>query len=173
VDVELVLSCASAAPDGAVRNAALLLMAVLGQVAPKDVLEHVLRVCVCVLGGMSRAPCLLSCCASVHLWSCMVGFSRLVYHTVSMVHSYVSGWAFWCVLVLMHVVRCCTQRQSWGLSRGLYSYPLSQFLITMLSQFIVTMRLSAPALALLNHHQLHGCFVWLSIPICVYSTVQS
>jgi hypothetical protein len=44
VDVDLVLSCASAAPDGAVRNAALLLMAALAQLAPEDVLEHVLKV---------------------------------------------------------------------------------------------------------------------------------
>jgi len=45
IDVNLVLSCASAAPDGAVRNAALLLMAALGQLSPGDVLEHVLKVC--------------------------------------------------------------------------------------------------------------------------------
>jgi hypothetical protein len=44
IDADLVLSCASAAPDGAVRNAALLLMAVLAQLSPQDVLDHVLKV---------------------------------------------------------------------------------------------------------------------------------
>eukprot|EP00775_Hariotina_reticulata_P011838 gene11838-11982_t len=43
VDAELVLSCASAAPDGAVRNAALQLLTVLAQVAPQDMLAHVLQ----------------------------------------------------------------------------------------------------------------------------------
>ncbi|KAF6260626.1 hypothetical protein COO60DRAFT_1700230 [Scenedesmus sp. NREL 46B-D3] len=43
IDASLVLSCASAAPDGAVRNAALLLLAVLSQQSPEDVLGHVLQ----------------------------------------------------------------------------------------------------------------------------------
>jgi hypothetical protein len=44
VDPALVLSCAAAAPDGAVRNAALLLLAVLSRQSPEDVLGHVLQV---------------------------------------------------------------------------------------------------------------------------------
>jgi hypothetical protein len=48
VDPGLVLSCATAAPDGAVRNAALLLLAVLSQQSPEDVLGHVLQVCACL-----------------------------------------------------------------------------------------------------------------------------
>jgi hypothetical protein len=44
IDAELVLSCAAAAPDGAVRNAALRLLTVLAQVAPQDMLAHVLQV---------------------------------------------------------------------------------------------------------------------------------
>lgn len=58
VDVELVLSCASAAPDGAVRNAALVLLAALGRLSPDDVLEHVLKV-----RGI--------CC-----WYCLLGMLR-------------------------------------------------------------------------------------------------
>jgi hypothetical protein len=48
VDPGLVLSCAAAAPDGAVRNAALLLLAVLSQQSPEDVLGHVLQVRACL-----------------------------------------------------------------------------------------------------------------------------
>lgn len=44
VDAALALDAASAAPDGAVRNAALRLLAVLARGAPDAVLAHVLRV---------------------------------------------------------------------------------------------------------------------------------
>jgi hypothetical protein len=101
VDVELVLSCASAAPDGAVRNAALLLMAALGQLSPADVLEHVLK----VGGGVCRTVVVV--CQPVLLFNP----SHLLVGRVTAVAMGCVVWA------------------SWGHSRGLNSYPLSQFLI--------------------------------------------
>jgi hypothetical protein len=61
IDPGLVLSCAGAAPDGAVRNAALLLLAVLSQQSPEDVLGHVLQVgavgLLCICFCVSAALC--------------------------------------------------------------------------------------------------------------------
>jgi hypothetical protein len=63
VDPGLVLSCAAAAPDGAVRNAALLLLAVLSQQSPEDVLGHVLQVrhLVFLFSGVLAHVLLLQC----------------------------------------------------------------------------------------------------------------
>lgn len=44
----LVVHCAKEAPDSAVRNAALTLLAVLATKLPDSALQHVLEVCVCV-----------------------------------------------------------------------------------------------------------------------------
>lgn len=45
VDVGLVVQCAKEAPDGAVRNAALTLLAILATKLPESALHHVLEVC--------------------------------------------------------------------------------------------------------------------------------
>lgn len=55
VDMGLVVQCAKEAPDSAVRNAALTLLALLATKLPHSALQHVLEVCHCC----SKEACLV------------------------------------------------------------------------------------------------------------------